>query len=258
MGSDTGSEATCLTQPEESEGSAGSERDSRLNPSVENGAFRTRFKTLQRFLAAHHFGRHLLVAIHPSTMLEVTAGRIWSPGARVSRIEPLYPLDSPGSTSAWYNVPWTVIHSKGASQGVETKVDTASDYSLIQNRIVKQLGLKPRPLLQAEEVTGFGGGGERLVEFVLLEVECPLIQLARTSIFVHVVHAKEIQGLLIGTRMIDRYDLNRKILDARDRHGRFPPGMKYESGTSRNVICPLFDNRKKGSDILLEECWIPC
>ncbi|KAK0715492.1 hypothetical protein B0H67DRAFT_554005 [Lasiosphaeris hirsuta] len=150
-----------------------------------------------------------------------------------------------GFTSAWYNVPWAVI-SGGVPQSVKTKVDTGSDHSMIQYRNVKQLGLERFPVLgDPFLLKGFGGGCERIIEFVWLEVECPLIELGRVTIPMYVTQSKEIDGLLIGTPMIDEYELDRKILAAKDRHhGGLPPGWSTESSSSNsNTVHTLYDDR---------------
>jgi hypothetical protein len=128
-------------------------------------------------------------------------------------------------------------------------VDTGSDQSLIQYRDAKRLGLERFTPLKAVDLTGFGGGGERIIEFVNLEVECPLIGLGRVEEPVYVVRAKEIDGLLIGTPMIDTYKLDDKIVNAKKRRGSFPPGMDATKFASSNngIIHPIFDGRKKAT-----------
>ncbi|OIW32995.1 hypothetical protein CONLIGDRAFT_666394 [Coniochaeta ligniaria NRRL 30616] len=172
------------------------------------------------------------------------------------RLVPIFQLPGPTATSTavWYNLDWTVV-SHNEPLGIKTKVDTASDYSLIQYSEAERRGLTIHPLPEWDsecELEGFGGGREHITEFVEIELECPTIGLQRVKVNVLVVRSKQIVGLLIGTDMIDKHGIDEKISVARRQYGCFPPGTSPNFMASQgNVIAPIFDARLQGTHFLL-------
>ncbi|KAK0657415.1 hypothetical protein B0T16DRAFT_401660 [Cercophora newfieldiana] len=82
----------------------------------------------------------------------------------------------------------------------------------------------------------------------ILRLNGPAIGLGRVEIAVFVVRSREIDGLVIGTPMIEKYQLDRKIPNVK--HHRYGTGLPSSVGSeftvsTNNVIPPFFDMWKK-------------
>lgn len=168
--------------------------------------------------------------------------------------------DNPASnqtTSAYFNIDWIIRGVDGSPRSIKTRIDTQSRFSLIQYQLVKALGLRIRPILPGRhpasdteiELTGFGGGNERVVEWTEIDIECRAIGQGRVKGAVYIVHARQVDGLLLGTKFIDEHRLIRKIVDAEDRENNSPHDARVEPVTipSVNTIMVILDGRPKAT-----------
>lgn len=154
--------------------------------------------------------------------------------------------EPPDLASAWFNVPWAAKGKNGV-RSITALVDSGSGHSMIRCHAVKILGLPVRPLLEPKPLGGFGGGSACAREFVFVELECPLIGQERVRVPIYVVHAREIRGLLIGTKFITKYHIFKKIEEVKERHGLLPPGVTIQPVTTQvSIVAPIFDHRPKG------------
>lgn len=156
--------------------------------------------------------------------------------------------ESPDLASAWFNVPWTA-KGKDGCRTINALVDSGSGHSMIRCHAVRVLGLPVHPLLEPRCLgKGIGGGSLWVREFVIIELECPLIGQNRVKVPIFVAHAREVKGLLIGTKFDAKYRIFKKIEDSKERQGPLPPGVTIlpEGAASVKVVAPIFDRRDKG------------
>jgi hypothetical protein len=153
--------------------------------------------------------------------------------------------ESHAVASDWYAIPWTIISDSGP-QAIDTVVDTGVETTLISEKDGKRLGLKLLPLLEAVDLGYYAWGRERIINYVEVEVECHPIRLERVKVPMYV--STHTNGLIIGRRMINKFELDRKIVEAKIRDGPLPPGVGVKSMSG--IIHPVHNDRATGTRCL--------
>jgi len=162
--------------------------------------------------------------------------------------------------SVWYNLIWMIKNRMGQAQSIPTKVDTGSGYSMIPRRLVEDLELEIRPLLNKKQLGGEFGGTQIATEYVTVSISCPTIGQELVHVPVYVMRLMEYQGLLIGTRSIAKFNILGKIQAAKKKHGDLPPGMAPASPSAANwnMVATIHDRRSKGMCCRIFFCCIDC
>jgi len=131
------------------------------------------------------------------------AGRI-----HVSPSDPSW-LEPGKVASKWFNQDWFIVDRNMQTQRIKTRVDSCSDWSMIQSSTVESLGLEQRPLLKKMEFEGIFGGIEVATHYVDMYISCPAIGQEVVKWQACVVGAPGLEALLLGSNFDDKYHVFR-------------------------------------------------